>query len=372
MLRLLILNVMVFMGLDNKYKAKTYILPLIQVKDIERIHIIKDEPFYNHNKTIFHSPPRILLRHPILKTIYKFILSIIILLRFNIDIVYGIQMFPHGIMTWISSKIFSKSYVLALINGDRELHSKNKILSKFASKVIREANFLIMEGITDKISDKSEIPKFLNDINISKEVILPGHSSCFINDFFPLKTRKKWDIITVSRLHKIKRIDLFIEIVEEVSKNRNIKCAIIGNGPMDLILKKMVDRKNLQGSIEFLGEIPNNKLNNYYNQSKLFLLSSKNEGLPATIIEAMLTEICVISTDVGSISRCIKHGFNGFIYNFENISDSTKIILNLLDNKDFREQIAKNGRITALSYSAGNRIKIWEEIINCYTKKIIL
>ena len=366
------MNVMVFMGLDNEYKAKTYIFPLIQVKDIERIHIIKDEPFYNRNKIFFHSPPKKLIRHPILKTIYKFILSIINLLRFNIDIIYGIQMFPHGLMTWFSSKIFSKSYVLAVVNGDRELHSKNKIFSNLALKAIREADFLIMEGLINKISQKSEIPKFLNVIEISKDVIIPGHSSCFINDFFPLKTKKKWDIITVSRLHKIKRIDLFIEVVEKISRNRNIKCAIIGDGPMDFALKKMVDKKNLQGSIEFLGKIPNNKLNNYYNQSKLFLLSSKNEGLPATIIEAMLTEICVISTDVGSISRCIKHGFNGFLYKFENILDATKLILNLLNNRDFRDQIAKNGRKTALSYSAGNRIKIWEDIINYYTKKTIL
>ena len=371
MLRFLILNVMVFMGLDNEYKAKTYLFPLIQVKDIERIHIIKDEPFYNQNKIIFHSPPRILLRHPILKTIYKFILSIIILLRFNIDIIYGIQMSPHGLMTWFSSKIFSKSYVFSVISGDGELHLKNEIFSKLASKAIQDADFLIMEGLINKISHKSEIPKFLNDIDISKEVILPGHSSCFIDDFFPFKTRKKWDIITVSRLHKIKRIDLFIEIVEKVSRNRNIKCAIIGDGPMDLVLRKLVDKKNLQGSIEFLGKIPNNKLNKYYNQSKLFLVSSKNEGLPATIIEAMLAEICVISTDVGSISSCITHGFNGFLYNFEDISDPTKLILNLLNNRDFRDQIAKNGRKTALSYSAGNRIKIWEEIINYYAKKPI-
>ena len=371
MLRFLILNVMVFMGVDNEYKAKTYTIPLIQVENIERIHIIKDEPFYNDDKIILHSPPKKLLRHPILKTIYKFILSIVILLKYNIDIIYGIQMFPHGLMTWFSSKIFSKSYILAVINGDRELDSKNIISSKLASKAIREADFLIMEGLTDKLSYKSEIPKFLNDIDISKEVILPGYSSCFIDDFFPLKTRKKWDIITVSRLHKIKRIDLFIEIVEKISRNRNIKCAIIGDGPMDFALKKMVDKKNLQGSIEFLGRIPNNKLNNYYNQSKLFLLSSKNEGLPATIIEAMLTEICVISTDVGSISRCIEHGFNGFLYKFKDILDATTLILNLLNNSDFRDQIAKNGRKTAFFYSAGNRVKIWEEINNYYAKKTI-
>ncbi len=38
------------MGLANVYKAKTYLLPMLKIKEIERIHIIRDIPFYNHDK----------------------------------------------------------------------------------------------------------------------------------------------------------------------------------------------------------------------------------------------------------------------------------------------------------------------------------
>jgi len=98
-------------------------------------------------------------------------------------------------------------------------------------------------------------------------------------------------------------------------------------------------------------------------------LTSKNEGLPATIIEAMLTETCVISADVGSISTCIKHGVNGFLFSPDNYSESILLIIKLLKNKDILNKTAKNCRETALKYSSWNRIKTWEKIVHKYAKK---
>ncbi len=363
------MNLIVLMGLDNEYKARTYIIPMLKVKEIKRIHIIRDKNFYNHDKLSFHSPPRILIRNPILKTIYKFLLSIFILLKNDIDLIYGIQMFPHGLIGWFLSRIFSKNFFFAIISGDGEIRSKSCTVSFFARKAIRESNFLLMEGVTKEIVLKADVPDFLYNLGISKEKILPSYSSCFTTSFFPTNSEKIWDIITITRLHKIKRIDIFINIIEKVHKIKKLKCAIIGDGPMEDSLKKMVKKKNLQNVIKFVGKIPHNKLNKYYNQSKIFLLTSKNEGLPATIIEAMLTETCVISADVGSISTCIKHGVNGFLFNPDNYSESMLLIIKLLENKDILYKTAKNGRETAIEYSAWNRVKIWEKLVRIYTKK---
>ncbi len=356
----------VLMGLDNEYKAKTYILPMLKIRGIKRIHIIRDSNFYNHDKLSFHSPPKVLRQNPILKTIYKFVNSIFILLKNDIDLIYGIQMFPHGLITWLLSKIFSKKFSFAVISGDGEILSKSTTVSFLARKVIQEANFLLVEGITKEIVLKADIPDFLYKLGISKEKILPSYSSCFTPSFFPSNSEKIWDIITITRLHKIKRIDLFINIIEKVNNTKKLKCAIIGEGPMESSLKKMVKKKNLQTVIEFLGKIPHNKLNKYYNRSEIFLVTSKNEGLPATIIEAMLTETCVISADVGSISTCIKHGVNGFLFNPDDYLELNDLIIKLLENKDILNKTAYNGRKTALKYSAWNRIKTWEKIIRKY------
>jgi len=357
------------MGLENINKAKTYILPLLKVDEIKKIHIIRDNIFYNHKKLFFHCPPKYIVRNAILKTIYKFIASLVLIKKNKIDVIYGIQMFPHGLMAWLISRISHKKFIFAVISGGAEVASRGNFIKKFTSKVLQESDYLLMEGIKENFSKKIKYPKFITELNISKNAILPGYCSCFVENFFPLKIEKKWDIITVAGLHKVKRLDLFIKIVEEVSKKRKIKCAIIGDGSQYSYLKNLVENKRLQDNIRFLGEIPNEKLNDYYNQSKIFLLTSESEGLPATLIEAMLAEMCVISTDVGSISNLIENNFNGFLYKFNEIINSTQLILQLLDDEDYYKQIAKNGRITALSYSAWNRVQVWREIIDNFNKK---
>ena len=272
-------------------------------------------------------------------------------------------MFPHGIISWFLSKIFKKKNVFAVISGEGAIYSLGKIFSKIASKAIKGFDFLLLEGLTNKITTHSETPSFLKKLNITKEKILPGYSSCFLENFYPLNIEKKWDLITISRLHKIKRIDLFIDIVKELSVKRKLRCLIIGDGPLCLELKEKVKLENLQESITFKGDLPTDKLNKYYNQSKIFLLTSKNEGLPATLIEAMMSEMCVISTNVGTISSLIINKVNGFLFSFKQIHKSYKLINHLLDDEDYQKMIALKGRQTALTYSAWNRTDIWNELV---------
>ncbi len=144
---------------------------------------------------------------------------------------------------------------------------------------------------------------------------------------------------------------------------KKLRCLILGDGPSFLELKKKVELENLQEIIIFKGELPNDKLNKYYNQSKIFLLTSQNEGLPATLIEAMMSELCIISTNIGTISSLIINKVNGFLFSLKEIHKSCKLINQLLDDDDYRKSIALRGHQTALAYSAWNRTDIWNELV---------
>ncbi len=117
------MNTLVFMGLPNINKAKTYILPLLEVRKIKKIFIIRDTSFFNHPKLSFICPPKIFLKSSILKTLYKILLSLKIILKNNVDIIYGIQIFPHGIILCFFSKILKKKKVIAFITNTDDLYS---------------------------------------------------------------------------------------------------------------------------------------------------------------------------------------------------------------------------------------------------------
>ncbi|KKM05433.1 hypothetical protein LCGC14_1754130, partial [marine sediment metagenome] len=54
----------------------------------------------------------------------------------------------------------------------------------------------------------------------------------------------------------------------------DLNCAIIGDGPLLAELKIQVENEGLRNKICFLGRISDNKLNHYYKNPKIFLLTS--------------------------------------------------------------------------------------------------
>lgn len=131
--------------------------------------------------------------------------------------------------------------------------------------------------------DFEEIYKKMDDVNS-----LNDEEKELINDDF---------ICTVGRLDEgQKDFITLINAYEFLYKNNSIKekLYIIGDGPNKNDLVNIVKQKNLEQNILFLGK----KLNPYIwmRKAKIFILSSKFEGLPTVLIEAMTCEAFVISS----------------------------------------------------------------------------
>ena len=359
-------NILVIMGLNHS-KALTYILPILKTQKIKKLYIIRDSPLLLYDERIINiNPPKIFRKNFLITSIYKLFLLIVLNLRYKFDLIYTIHMFPHGLYGWLISKLFKIKYVFNIIAHDAELRDWGNTFSIITKRVISDANYLMIEGFfdQDQINSKNKLLSFLKQVNIDYHKLLPGYSSVFPEKFFPIiEKEKKWDIITVTRLNKIKRVDLYIKIVQNLLKNLDINCAIIGDGPLLTELKRQVENRGLKNKISFLGRISNNKLNLYYNSAKISLLTSENEGLPATLVEAMLTKICPIATDVGAIPNLIKDGYNGFLYSINNLKNAEKIIIKCLKNSNLRKTIGNNSRKRALEVSAWNRISTWNKIM---------
>lgn len=359
-------NILVIMGL-NQNKALTYILPILKTQKIKKLYIIRDSPLLLNDERIINiNPPKRLRKNFLIKSIYKLFLLIVLNLRYKFDLIYAIHMFPHGLYGWFISKLFKIKFVFNLVAYDAELKYWGNTFTFITTRVLLDADYNMIQGFydQDQINSKNKLLSFLKQVNIDYHKLLPSYTSVFTEKFFPIiEKEKKWDIITVTRLCKIKRIDLFIEIIQNLLENIDIKCAIIGDGPLLTELKKQVENKGLKNKICFLGRISSNKLNLYYNSAKIFLLTSENEGLPATLVEAMLTKICPITTDVGAIPNLIEDGYNGFLYSINNFKNAEKIIIKCLKNNNLRKTIGNNGRKRALEVSAWNRTAIWNRII---------
>ena len=115
-------------------------------------------------------------------------------------------------------------------------------------------------------------------------------------------TDKKFHICSCAGVTAIKRIHLLAEALENWEKG-DIVWTHLGGGPLFEELQKkasFIENKNKNVKIKLMGKVTNNEVHKFYKSTDidLFVNTSRLEGLPISIIEAMSYLIQVVSTDV--------------------------------------------------------------------------
>lgn len=113
------------------------------------------------------------------------------------------------------------------------------------------------------------------------------------------------DIVSCSYITEIKRIDLIIELLTELSIP--YKWTHIGSGDMETEIKQLAHKKLNNDNYVFLGNIDNKEiLQTLINIDADFLLNlSDSEGIPVSIMEALSIGVPCIARNVGGISEIV-------------------------------------------------------------------
>lgn len=117
-------------------------------------------------------------------------------------------------------------------------------------------------------------------------------------------------ICFVARLTSVKRPDRFIEAAKHlVERHPSVTFVIAGEGDC---LEDMIDRARPLGDrIRFLGW--RSDVGTIYAASDLVMLTSDNEGMPVSLIEAAMTGVPAVTTDVGSAREVVLDGRTGLV-----------------------------------------------------------
>ncbi|MGA1864194.1 MAG: glycosyltransferase [bacterium] len=163
-----------------------------------------------------------------------------------------------------------------------------------------------------------------------------------ISEFrFKLGIGEKDEMIgTVARLHKDKDIKILIRAFALALKSRpEIRLLIIGDGPEKNKLKEIALTLGIMDRIIFTGFRPD--VLPLIGLLDIFCLTSKEEGFPQSLIEAMALEKPVVVSRVGGVMELIEDGISGILIppgNPETIGDS---ILYLLQNPQKARKMGK-------------------------------
>jgi len=147
----------------------------------------------------------------------------------------------------------------------------------------------------------------------------------------------------VGRLVPIKNHAFFLEVVEAlVKKRQDLHFVIVGRGEEEEALKRLVRQKGLSRFVTFLGWRKN--LTEIYSDLDVVVLTSRNEGTPVSLIEAMASGKAVVATRVGGVPDVVQDGVTGYTVSSGDLSGFVEKIELLLHHRDLQERLGKAGR----------------------------
>jgi colanic acid/amylovoran biosynthesis glycosyltransferase len=129
-------------------------------------------------------------------------------------------------------------------------------------------------------------------------------------------------MLSVGRLHAVKDHVFLLRACSDLkSRGACFACFIAGEGPERTSLEKLIHDLGLRQNVTLLGHIPRTKLAMYYEICNLVVLTSKSEGVPLALMEAMAHGRTVLAPSITGIPELVVDGVTGFLYQPGSIED---------------------------------------------------
>lgn len=152
-------------------------------------------------------------------------------------------------------------------------------------------------------------------------------------------------VVAVSRFDPVKGLDVAVRAMAEVDGPARL--VVYGDGPERARLEALVDELGLRDRVELAGWVDD--VRRRLVDADLFVLPSRLEGMPMSLLEAMQAGVASVATDVGSVAEVIEDGVSGRVVAPDDPGLLAAAIDELLADDELRAKIAAAGREVALA-----------------------
>lgn len=147
------------------------------------------------------------------------------------------------------------------------------------------------------------------------------------------------------RLREVKGVHVLLDafaMVLEKRPNANVRLSIAGSGSSSDSLLDQAEALGITTHIEWLGLIEDTQT--YFRSIDIYVQPSFAEGLPNSVMEAMVEHQPVIASDIGGNNDLVEHEVSGLRFPAGNAESLSIQIIRLLDDDELRHAIAAAGR----------------------------
>lgn len=349
---------------------RAHLLPLVGSPACVRVVVVADHPFIRHERVEYRSPPR-WLRRVFGRVGARSLLLLWAALRLRPQHVMGYHLVPNGMLALLAARLVGARAIYQCCGGPGELDGggpamqENALLRRVKNPhraiarqlriIVRRFDVIVTRGV--------EASRFFASNGASGTVIsIPAGLDSNLYATGDINARD-YDLITVGRLADVKRIDVFLRMVELIRAHRpGVRAVVVGDGPLRGKLESYARRRGLNTSVDFVGA--RNDIISWLRRGKVFVLTSDSEGLSIALAEAMMASLPAVVSRVGDLETLVIHGENGFLVDRGRPEQFAEAALRLLENPGMLLRFAQEARRRALDICASSRVSAqWTSVL---------
>jgi glycosyltransferase involved in cell wall biosynthesis len=125
----------------------------------------------------------------------------------------------------------------------------------------------------------------------------------------------RFNMLAVGRLHAVKNHAFLVRACASLrARGIPFECMIAGEGTERRRLETLIRDLDLTGQVSLLGHIPREQMDSLYARADIALLTSRSEGIPLVLMEAMARGKIVLAPAITGIPELVIPGKTGFLY----------------------------------------------------------
>jgi len=262
-----------------------------------------------------------------------------------------------NILTTIAAKLTNTPIIISE-RSSYDYGVNNKLWSLLRRYTYPFANTLVLPTNTEK-----------NKYHYVKQIDIIPNPLKSLNQITNTVPREKL-ILAVGTLHFVKGFDMLIDAFNEANLD-DWKLIILGEGVLREELEKQITKLTLNNFISMPGHTTDTEP--FYRKASIFVLSSRSEGYPNVLCEAMSYGCASIAFDCPTGPKdIINHESNGLLVEAENIFKLSESISKLVKDKRLREEISNNAPNILEKLHINHISKLWEKSMTKVIKSAII
>lgn len=156
-------------------------------------------------------------------------------------------------------------------------------------------------------------------------------------------------VLFVGRLVPEKGVPLLLDVAERIAADRptadhQVEFAIVGAGPLEASLAAGIERRGLADQVRLIGAVGQDDLPQWYGWADVFCLPSFAEGLPVVLMEAMLSQLPVVTTAIAGIPELVHDDDTGVLVPAGRVDLLVAAIERMADEPATRRRLGGAGR----------------------------